>query len=200
MVVGLVAALAACYLPNKFMSEIRLSRQGAYGLYYKGELTWAPLYREIRQGKLTPEEAAAKITEIDKDLRRDSHFKSIASTGEGHFDVEYEREGQLGPSGEVTFVRRNAIILMIKATPDGLITVNGQSLKPSDAQTTTNLGLDIQGEFRIVTDALVKEHNATMVKPFNGYKVYIWTIQNAFSPSPHFVMQRDGAWQAPSKP
>ncbi|HXP97310.1 MAG TPA: hypothetical protein VN809_11395, partial [Telmatospirillum sp.] len=61
-------------------------------------------------------------------------------------------------------------------------------------QTATTLGLDVQGEFRIVADGMVKEHNASSVKPFGRYLVYIWNIQNTFSPPPHFVMQREGAW------
>ena len=55
----LLTALAACYLPNHFKSEIRLGRNGDFALSFYGEVTWAPLYREIIQGKLTPEEVAA---------------------------------------------------------------------------------------------------------------------------------------------
>ena len=165
---------------------------------FKGELVWAPLYREIRQGQLKPAELLEKLEMIRKDLARDTNFKQVDSQGDGRFLVEYERQGHMTASEEVTFVRRNAIILMIKSTPDGRITINGNNLKPSDAQTATNLGIDIQGEFRIVTDGLVKEHNASIIKPFGPYRVYIWKIENAFSPAPHFVMQREGVW--PVKP
>jgi hypothetical protein len=98
----------------------------------------------------------------------------------------------------VAFVRRNSIIIELHATPDGHVTVDGNTLKPSDAQIATIAGLDVHGEFRIVTDAKVLEHNATNVTPFGPYWVYIWTIDNAFSPPPHFVMLRDGTWVAPS--
>ena len=189
-----VATLASCYLPNKFMSEIRLGRTGDFSLMFKGELVWAPLYRDIHQGTLKPDEIAEKVQALLKDLQRDTSFKSITSSGDGRFQVDYLRQGRLGPSEQVTFVRRNAIVLMIRSMPNGLISVNGNALKPSDAQMVTTSGMDIQGEFRIVTDGLVKEHNATAVKPFGAYRVYIWSVQNAFSPSPHFVMQREGAW------
>lgn len=191
---ALVLALAACYLPNNFKSEIRLGRTGDFALTYIGELVWAPLFREIQQNKLPADQIPGKIAEIEQDLRRDSHFKTVQSIGSGRFKVDYEREGRLEKSDMVTFVRRNAIIIQIVAKPNGQIVINGNTLKPSDAQAATTMGVDVSGEFRIVTDGLVKEHNASTVKPFGRYFVYIWTIQNAFSPAPHFVMMREGAW------
>jgi len=194
----LLTVLAACYLPNHFKSEVRLGRNGDYALSFYGEVTWAPLYREIVQNKLSPEEAKKKIADIQTDLARDSHFKSIESLGQGRFKVAYEREGHLGQNDMVTFVRRNAIILMLVSKPDGTIIITGNTLKPSDAQMATSAGIDIQGEFRVITDGLVKEHNASEIRPYNGYQVYIWTIENAFSPAPRFVMQREGVF--PAKP
>lgn len=194
----LLTALAACYLPNHFKSEVRLGRNGDFALSFYGELTWAPLYRQITEGKLKPEEAAKKIEEIHADLARDSNFKSIESLGQGRFKVAYEREGHLGNNDMVTFVRRNAIILALTSKPDGTITINGNTLKPSDAQMATNSGMDVKGEFRVITDGLVKDQNASDIRPYNGYQVYIWTIENAFSPAPHFVMQREGVF--PLKP
>ena len=34
----------------------------------------------------------------------------------------------------VTFVRRNAIIIQIVAKPDGTVVINGNNMKPTDAQ------------------------------------------------------------------
>jgi hypothetical protein len=61
------------------------------------------------------------------------------------------------------------------------------------------MGLALEGEFRLVTDAQVLSHNASKVTLFQGYPVYIWTIENAFSPAPHLVMQRSGAWTTDHK-
>jgi len=194
LAVMLAAVLAACYLPDKFKSEIRLGRTGDFALSYYGDLVWAPLYRDIVQRHLKPDEIAEKTAGIQKDLQRDVNFKKVESTGPGRFKVEYQREGHMGPSEQVTFVRRNAIILELRASPDGRVTLYGNTLKPGDAQTATGMGLSVEGEFRLVTDGLVKEHNATSIKAFGPYTVYIWTIQNAFSPPPHLVMQREGAW------
>lgn len=189
-----VLGLCACYLPDKFKSEIRLGRTGDYAIAFWGDLIWAPLYRDIQLNTIPAAEIPVKIAEIQKDLQRDPNFKKVESVGKGRFTVEYQREGHLAASDMVTFVRRNAIIIQITAKPDGSVVVNGRTMRPSEAQTATTLGLDVQGEFRIVADGMVKEHNASSVKPFGRYLVYIWNIQNTFSPPPHFVMQREGAW------
>ena len=191
---ALASLLAACYLPNNFEAEVRLGRNGDFALRYIGELVWAPLYRDIQQHHVKPDEIPQKVAEIQQDLARDHNFHYIKSLGDGRFKVDYQREGHLRDTALVTFVRRNAIILAIHATPDGRITIDGNTMRPSDAESATNMGLNVKGEFRIVTDAMVLEHNATTVKPFGHYLLYIWTIQNAFSPAPHFVMQREGAW------
>ncbi|MTJ80718.1 MAG: hypothetical protein F8N37_06850 [Telmatospirillum sp.] len=192
-----LAALAACYVPDNFKSEIRLGATGDYAVSFYGDLVWAPLFRDIQENRLSPQDADKKVSEIEQDLRRDSHFKAIQSLGKGRFKVAYEREGHLAATDMVTFVRRNAIIIQITAKQDGTVVVNGNTMKPTDAQEAANVGLNVQGEFRIIADGPVKEHNASDVKPFGRYRVYIWTIQNAFSPSPHFVMQREGAWPKP---
>ncbi len=194
----LAVAVAACYLPDNFKSEIRLGRTGDYAIGFWGDLIWGPLYRDILQNKIPAAEIPNRIGEIEKDLKRDPSFTTVESLGQGRFKVVYQREGHLLPSDMVTFVRRNAIIIQIIAKADGTVVVNGNTMKPRDAQQANSLGLNVQGEFRIVADGLVKEHNASSVKPFGRYQVYIWSIQNAFSPAPHFVMQREGAW--PVKP
>jgi hypothetical protein len=191
----LVAALAACYLPNNYKSEIRIGRTGDFALAFYGELVWAPLYRDIQNGKFNSEQIPAEIELIRKDLVRDPGFKVVESLGQGRFKVEYERQGRLKPSDEVTFVRRNAIILLIRATPDGRVTINGAGIKPSDAKTIADMGLAMKGQFDIVTDGLVKESNATRSEVYQvQYQRYLWQLDGPFSPPVHFVMQREGVW------
>ncbi|HEY1722463.1 MAG TPA: hypothetical protein VGG27_14565 [Magnetospirillaceae bacterium] len=194
-----VVVLAACYLPNNFKAEIRLSKNGDFALAYYGELVWAPLYRDIQNGKYSSEEIPKQVELIRKDLARDTGFKTVESLGQGRFKVEYERQGHLAPSQEVTFVRRNAIIILMKATADGKVTVNSAAIKPSDAKTIADMGLAMKGQFRIVTDGYVKDQNATRVEPYQSiYQLYIWDMNGPFAPSVHFSMQREGAW--PVKP
>lgn len=198
-----LATLAACYLPNAFSSEIRLGKDGSFALAYYGELIWAPLYRDIQKGKYTSEQIPEQVELIRRDLARDTDFTKIESMGQGRFKVEYHREGRLKASEEVTFVRRNAIIILMRAAEDGTVTINGAGIRPADAKTITDMGLQMKGQFRIVTDGLVKESNATHVQPYKGvYQLYIWDINGPFASPVHFVMQREGVWQpkAPANP
>lgn len=190
---GLVAAtllttLSGCYLPDKFMAEIRISRSGAYAINFRGDLVYGPLYADIAQGKVPPEDAAKKIAALERDLRRDSAFKKLESLGQGRFRVHYERQGVLERTGLVTFVRRNAAIMSIKATDNGTITVRTNKVSPPDAEWLMQNGLPLTGEFRVVTDATVLEHNATEIRQYQGWPVYVWRIENAMSPTPKMVM------------
>jgi hypothetical protein len=191
--------LTACYLPDHFKSEVRVGSNGDYALSFYGDLIWAPLYRDIERGKVPADEIPKKIEEIRQDLARDPAFKTIESLGQGRFHVTYEREGHLKPTDLVTFVRRNAIILQLHATPDGKVALDGAAIKPSDANEAVAMGLSLSGEVRLVTDAQVLSHNASKVTLYQGYPVYIWTIENPFSPAPHLVMQRSGAWPQEKK-
>ena len=191
--------LAGCYLPDKFKSEIRVGSTGDYAISFYGDLIWGPLYRDIQRGNVPADQIPVKIAELEADLKRDSGFKSVESVGNGRFHVTYMREGHLQPTDLVTFVRRNAIILQLKASPDGKVALDGAAIKPSDANAATAMGLTIQGEFRLVTTAQVLSHNATKTTLYEGYPVYIWTIDNTFSPFPHLVMQRSGAWPQDKK-
>jgi hypothetical protein len=189
---AMVFSLASCYVPDKFVAEIRLGGNGDYALTYIGQLIWAPLFRDIRLNKVAAADIPVKIEEISRDMVRDPGFKQVESLGDGRFKVRYEHEGRLKPSDLYAFVRRNSIILELHASPDGKVAIDGRTLKPSDAVEATTMGLSVTGEFRVITDGKVIEHNATRVVSRGPYLLYIWTIDNVFSPSPHLVMMRKG--------
>ncbi|TAN68978.1 MAG: hypothetical protein EPN20_06260, partial [Magnetospirillum sp.] len=67
-------------------------------------------------------------------------------------------------------------------------------------QILAEMGLNMEGEFRITTDGNVVEHNATEVRPFGAAKVYIWKIENPLSAMPHLVMLRDDDPNRPLAP
>lgn len=186
----MVLTLHGCYLPDQFRSEIRLSKDGAFALSYYGDLIYAPLYSDIIKDKLTPGEIPEKTDVVKRDLGRDGNFKKIVDKGRARFAVEYERKGWLELTQLVTFVRRNSKILSIKGAEDGSVVIRAATLPVIDAQNMANLGVSMKGEFRVVTDAEVSEHNANEVRPFGLYRVYIWRIENTLSPSPKLTLQR----------
>jgi hypothetical protein len=60
----LLLGLSACYVPDKFKSEIRLGATGDYAIGFWGDLVWAPLYRDIQKRAIPADEIPVKIAEI----------------------------------------------------------------------------------------------------------------------------------------
>jgi hypothetical protein len=192
--------LSSCYIPDKFRAELRLSRYGDYAISYKGDLMWAPILDDYRKGKVDPKDEAERIENIRKDLVRDIAFRKLESRGRGRFAVEYERAGRLGTVQLTALIRRDARMLALRSLENGAIIVAANGLKPSDAQILAELGLTMEGEFRVTTDANVIENNATEVRQFGTNRVYIWKIDNPLSPMPHLVMLRDPDPRRPLPP
>lgn len=176
----LVGGLNSCYLPDDYLAEIRLTWTGGYGLIFKGILTWVPLYADIVDGKLSPAEAREKTGRIRDDLARDSHFKTIEDLGRGQFRVYYEREGILGPSEQVSFVRRNALILSLISKEDGTLEVRANTIPPERLSDLARLDLGTLGRLRVSTNAQVMKHNAPVAGPhpggYPGFYVFDWHL------------------------
>jgi hypothetical protein len=187
----MLVLLSACYLPDKFRTEIRLAKDGSFALSYYGDLIYAPLYSDLLNDKLSAKESEERVASVIRDLKRDSNFKEIVNKGKARFGVRYERQGRVDGTALATFIRRNVRILSIEGHPDGTLTVSGSTIPSGEGQKLNQLGVSLQGEVRVVTDAAVIEHNASEVRPFGPYNVYIWNIENALSPSPKLKMARD---------
>lgn len=190
-VVALTFALSSCYIPDKFRGELRLSKYGDYALSYEGDLIWAPILHDYAEGKITPENEEEKNNNIYKDLVRDPAVKDLRRAGKGRFHVKYERMGRLKKVQLTSLLRRDARLISLKSNEDGTIVIDANGVKAGDAQRMAELGIGMEGEFRITTDANVLRHNASEVRPFGLYKVYVWRIENALSPTPTLVMLRD---------
>lgn len=199
---ALILALSGCYLPSEFKAEIRINALGDYSMMYVGDLVYAPLYEDAVQGKLSAAEIKEKTEILIRDLQRDKvydpvknvtttvpHFREVVSKGMGRFHVRYEREGWLDERDTVNFVRRNAVIISLRAK-DGVISIAVPGLSAADGQRLTGLGLEVKGELRVVTNADILSHNASQIRPLGAYKVYIWKIESALSPSPHMVFKQ----------
>lgn len=187
----LLLPLASCYIPDKFKGELRLSRYGDYALAYEGDLIWAPILHDYAGGRITPENEEEKNNNIYKDLVRDPAIKDIRKAGKGRFHVKYERQGRLGKVQLSSFLRRDTRLISLKSNEDGTIIVDANGVKSGDAQRMAELGITMEGEFRITTDGNVLKHNATEVRSFGAYKVYVWKIENALSATPTLIMLRD---------
>jgi hypothetical protein len=190
-IVALTFLLSSCYIPDKFKGELRLSRYGDWALTYEGDVIYAPIMHEYANGKITPENEAEKHNNIYKDLVRDIAVKDLKRVGKGRFHLRYERGGRLGKVQLTSLLRRDARLISLKSNEDGSIIIDANGVKASDAQRMAELGIGMEGEFRITTDANVIRHNATEVRLFGQYRVYIWRIENPLSATPTLVMLRD---------
>lgn len=200
----MLPVLSSCYVPNDFVAEIRLARTGDYALVYQGNLTWAPLYKDIREGKLSAAEITERERGIIKDLRRDSAFKEVTPLGSGTFRVRYETSGRFTGTQVVTFVRRNSALLTLEVKPDGTVHIwASQDPKLRDPTQLESLGLRTQGRLRVVTDVPSLRNNAFKVSPgpdnYAGFQVYDWSINSVRTPKPIFIGQLFNPSQMPQQ-
>lgn len=182
--------LASCYVPDRFEAEIRLSKDGSFGITYIGVLTYAPLYGQIIRGGISPEKAEENNALFMEQLKRDPDFKEVSPMGRGRYQVRYEREGRLAGSLQmVNFPSRQQAIFRIRTTESGLIQVNGSGQGQLYAARFEEVGLRSQGLVRVVTDAEVLETNAgfTRASPAPGYTQYDWRIRSFSDPPPKFI-------------
>ena len=182
--------LASCYLPDRFEAEIRLTKDGGYGVAFIGQLVYAPLYGKIAKKEITPEKAEADTKMILEQLKRDTAFKEVTSLGRGRYQVRFDREGRFGGAMQmVNFATRNQAIFRIRTTETGLIQVNGSGQGGLYADRFKEIGLTTQGLVRIVTDVEVLEHNATFVRASRtpGFTQYDWRIRSFKDPPHKFI-------------
>ena len=182
--------LGSCFVPDQYEAEIRLTKDGSYGITFIGILIYAPLYGQIVRGKIDEAHAKANDQMFLDQLKRESYFKEVVSLGQGRYRVRYEREGRFAGSHQmVTFVTRQEPIFRVLTTESGNIEVNGSGAGKMYAKNFEELGIKSQGLLRIVTDAPVIQQNAQFVRASvtPGFTSYDWRRRNLTGPPPHFV-------------
>jgi len=186
-----VVALASCYMPVRFDSEITIDRAGYYDLKFDGYMAEVGLYQGLVQGKITPAEEQDKIAVIERDFTRDPNTKAFEYYRDGHFRVNWERSGDLIAAKTVTFLRRNELIIQLKYVADsGYIVLEGKSMKKENKDRLVQAGLNMQGQIRLKTNLPIKDHNASSTKkdPLDPrFTWLVWDIANIYSPRPRAI-------------
>ena len=182
--------VASCFVPDQYEAEIRLSKDGSYGVTYIGILTWAPLYGQIARKEIDD----AKVKDNEKmfyeQLKRDEGFKQVENLGRGRFRVRYERTGRFAGSHQmVTFVSRQEPIFRILTTERNTVEVNGSGQAKMYAKKLEEVGLKTQGLLRVVTDMDVITTNAQFKRasPAPGYTMYDWRFRSFNDTPPRIV-------------
>lgn len=185
-----LALVTSCYVPDNFEAEIRVTKDGSYGLTFIGVLTYAPLFGQIARGEIDAEHAKENERMFLEQLKRDDAFKQVTSLGKGRYQVRYERTGRFaGAHQMVTFVSRQEPMFRVRTTEDGTLEINGSGRGQLYAKRLEEVGLKTQGLFRIVTDAAVTSSNAqfTRQSPAPGFTIYDWRIRSFTDPPPHLA-------------
>ena len=169
--------LGSCFIPERYQSEVRLTKDGSYGITFIGVLTYAPLFGQIARGKITPEKAEEQIRMFKNFLQQDSYFKEVQSLGSGRFQVRYEREGRFeGTDQMVNFPSRQYAVFRISTNLRGEVTIAVSGRGYMYADSFEEVGLSTQGLFRVSTDATVIDHNAQFIReaPYPDFMMYDW--------------------------
>lgn len=153
--------LGSCFVPERYEAEIRLTKEGAYGLTYIGVLTYAPLFGQLARGAIEPEAAEEQIRKFKSYLEQDTYFKEVQSLGRGRFQVRYEREGRFeGTDQMVNFPSRQYAVFRVSTNLRGEVTIAVSGRGYMYADSFEEVGLSTQGLFRVSTDGEVLDHNA----------------------------------------
>lgn len=182
--------VASCFVPDQYEAEIRLTKDGSYGVTYIGVLTWAPLFGQIVRKEIDDEKAKENERMFYEQLKRESAFKQVENLGRGRYRVRYERTGRFAGSHQmVTFVSRQEPIFRILTTEQGTAEVNGSGQAKMYAKRLEEVGLKTQGLLRVVTDMEVTATNAQFKRasPTPGFTMYDWRFRSFTDTPPRLV-------------
>ena len=177
-------------MPDQYEAEIRLSKDGSYGIAFNGILIYAPLFGQIVRGQIEEEHAKESDRMLLETLKRDTSFKEVVALGRGRYRVRYENVGKFGPRNPmVTLVTRREPIFRVLITEAGNVEVNGSGRAATYAKNFEAVGIKSLGLLRITTDAEVLEQNAGFSRASTtpGYTQYDWRRRNLTDPPPRFV-------------
>jgi hypothetical protein len=91
----------------------------------------------------------------------------------------------------VTFVRRNENLLSIQyVKKKRLISVAATPIAKEAAKRLIAIGLNMEGQLRVKTDAKVVSHNAQKIvkDKTTGKRFYIWNVKSLLEPSPKLAI------------
>ena len=160
-------------------------------MIFDGYIADVPLFDGLRKREISAADETRKAQSIVTDLKRDRNTKEASYVRQGLFKINWQDQGDLTVAKMVTFLRRNENLLSIKyiQTTDQ-ITVQAAQIPPSDIQKLGQIGLVMDGQLRVKTEARVVEHNATRVaeSALSREKTYIWEMKGVPTSSPKLVL------------
>ena len=186
----LAVVLAGCYLPTRFDAEIVLAGNGEFRLAYSGGLVNVPLMTGLRDGTIAARDENERVADVRADLARDSGFEAIDYIGGGVFQVRYVAQSSFLQQRSFTFVRNDSRVLALKfVAEDQTVTVDGGTVPVSGREQLAQIGFNMQGTLRVVTELPVDDHNADEVIDGTPRRTYVWNVAGLDGPAPRLVIR-----------
>jgi len=187
--------LSGCYIPIRFDAEIEIHCTGAYDFKFDGYMASVELYKGLKEGKIDAATEREKSEIIKTDFKRDPSVKEFKYFKQGHFKVNWHRNGDLIRSKSVSFFNSTSeyIIGMRYNKKTRRSTMSTKSVAKLAKKKLLDIGLNWTGKVRVFTDAKVVSHNPTTVKKnkrLGGrFMTYTWDIKNIFTPTTEMIIQ-----------
>lgn len=186
----LAGVLAGCYLPTRFDAEIVLAGNGEFSIAYSGGLANVPLMTGLRDGSISARDEIERVDDVRADLSRDSRFEAIDYIGGGVFQVRYKARSNFQQQRSFNFVRNDSRVLSLKfVSSEQTVTVNGGTVPVSGREQLAQIGFNMQGRLRVVTELPVDDHNADQVIEGTPRTTYVWNIAGINGPAPRLVIR-----------
>jgi hypothetical protein len=179
-----LAVLQSCYLPEQFVADLELSRNGDYHFTYKGQLRHAMLAKDLLEGKAGPADEKQRAAQILDDLERDTAFGPSSYAGRGVFNVSYDRRGNIMQERTFNFVRRNSRILqMLYHERSQTVEVRGGSVPVQYLDTLSAMGYVPNGTITVRTNVHVRRDNASIRNTVDDETTLEWVINKLGEPA-----------------
>lgn len=193
LAIVLTICLGGCYLPVRFDAEIEVDRRGYYSMIFDGYLAKVPLYADLRQNKISIVQEKERVEQVKSDLVRDTSTKEFEYLRKGLFKLHWEKDGDLLKAKFISFLRRNENMLSVMYVDDSrAVTIQGAAIADNIAKQLREIGLTMEGNIRVITDAKVVSHNAADERayPKKGpkFKMYTWRLKSLDDPTPKMLI------------
>ena len=176
-----VLTLSACFFPEKFDSDIQISKDGNYTFKYDGILTFVMARAEQVQTSKLSAKADADLKKLESELKKDPGFKSAEYVGNSQYKVRYEKTGTLLDKQTFKFPADAAVITVSRK--GNVVEVKGLQLGTKELEQLKPLKMEMDGKINLKTSGVVKNHNASST-PTMGFGSYGWKLKAVDEPAP----------------
>lgn len=181
-------ALAGCWIPEKFVADVKVHKDGSYIFKYDGILTFAIALDASNKGELTEKDERNFASEVGK-LKEEPGFKKVKYLGKGRYKVLVEKAGNA--EEKIYFLSKSLNYFTINPRKDGTLLITAEQFSKKDIKELKSIGAKIDGELTVSIEKGVEiiDHNAeSEPKLFGLFGSYKWHI-NSIDYKPFMILK-----------